>query len=153
MHERDLVDDLTEGFIDEAAEKASHKPRRKRTWYDYIMMAGAIAGALGAIGVASAWAFDQLPFPKKADIKVLNDRVAKVEGSLSAIEYSQMESLELQLTDRVQKLNDDLLKVGDTSSRQEIRRDQNALNQRLNDVHSKIIRMQGASSDQDPFRP
>jgi hypothetical protein len=130
---------------DKAARK--HVPRRK-TAFDWIIAGGSLAGALAAIGVVASFALDRLPFAKAAEV---NERVSAVEqdvkllkGDLGEIRTSGLETLQLQLMDRMQRVDDALARLAPGSTEYiEKRRDRNELQQRLDRLSVDLARSRG----------
>lgn len=77
--------------------------RRQKTLYEHITATGSMAGAVVAIVAMMGWALNLLPFAKAEDVRALTGRVGNVERDMGAIKNTQLQSLQLQLMDRLDK--------------------------------------------------
>lgn len=131
--------DRFEELAGEAGQDPGPGPRRarpRRSPYDLALMVGSLAGAIVMVGTVISYAADLLPFAKKSDLQQLSSRVSQVE------EY-QLEGLEIQLADRVQRLGDQLSKaVPGSQALLDLRHEQNEAQQRLEAVRAQIARRQ-----------
>lgn len=126
----------------EGAPEGNHN-RRRRTLYDYTVAVGSLSGALVALAAFASLASDKLPFAMKEDVQALGGRVSNIEGALSGLQLNQLQSLELQLIDRVQRLGDAIQTMQPGSPIiVEARRDQAEAQQRLNSVRAEILDLQ-----------
>ena len=111
---------------------------------DFIQTSGSLAGAVALIIGLGAYAFDKLPFAKASDLAVTNKHVDDLVKSISSLEVNQLQSLELQLMDHVQKISDQIsqLPANQGSLIFDLRHDQNEAQQRLTNIKNQLDALQ-----------
>ncbi len=103
-------------------------------------LSGALVAALGLLG----FALNKLPFAKAEDLVHVNQRVDSLYGSMATLQVNQLQSLELQLTARLQQITEQMnnLGAGDGYLRGSLRQNLNEVQQRLTSVTYQLSILQ-----------
>lgn len=142
-----IAEDVGEDLVASTEGGRPHHNLRKLTFFQFVQSLGSVAGALIAIGLVVSWISGQLPFAMMKDVTKYQDktdgRLGQIERTMTSIQIAQLQTIEIQLTDRVARLAGEIAHTSASSpDLQDKRHDQIEAQQRLDQTRTRITTLQ-----------